>query len=54
MKTTVELPDDLFRKVKAAAALRGRKFKDLAVYNGTGARTLALHFSRRNSYDADA
>ena len=29
MKTTVELPDDLFRKAKAAAALRGRKFKDL-------------------------
>jgi hypothetical protein len=29
MKTTVELPDDLFRKAKAAAALRGRKLKDL-------------------------
>lgn len=29
MKTTVELPDDLFRQAKAAAALRGRKLKDL-------------------------
>jgi len=29
MKTTVELPDDLYRKAKAEAALRGRKLKDL-------------------------
>lgn len=29
MKITVELSDELFRKVKAEAALRGRKFKDL-------------------------
>ncbi len=29
MKTTVELPDDLFRRAKAEAALRGRRFKDL-------------------------
>jgi hypothetical protein len=29
MRTTVDLSDDLFRRVKAAAALRGRKFKDL-------------------------
>ena len=29
MKTTIELSDDLFRKVKAEAALRGRKLKDL-------------------------
>ena len=29
MKTTIELPDELFRKVKAEAALRGRKLKDL-------------------------
>ncbi len=29
MKTTVELSDDLFRRAKAHAALRGRKFKDL-------------------------
>jgi len=29
MKTTVEVPDDLYRRAKAAAALRGRKLKDL-------------------------
>ena len=29
MKTTVEIPDELYRKAKAEAALRGRKFKDL-------------------------
>jgi len=29
VKTTVELPDDLARRIKAAAALRGRKLKDL-------------------------
>lgn len=29
MKTTVELPDYLYRLAKAEAALRGRKLKDL-------------------------
>ena len=29
MKTTVELPDELARRVKAAAAMRGQKIKDL-------------------------
>ncbi len=29
MRTTVELPDDLFRKAKARAALQGRPLKDL-------------------------
>lgn len=29
MKTTIELPDDLFREAKAQAALRGRKLKDM-------------------------
>lgn len=29
MKTTVELPDALYRRAKAEAALRGRKLKDL-------------------------
>ncbi len=29
MKTTIELSDELYRKVKAEAALRGRKLKDL-------------------------
>ncbi len=29
MKTTIEVPDELFRRAKAEAALRGRKLKDL-------------------------
>ena len=29
MKTTVEVPDELFRRAKAEAALRGRKLRDL-------------------------
>lgn len=29
MKTTIEIPDDLFRKAKATAALDGIKLKDL-------------------------
>jgi hypothetical protein len=29
MKTTVELPDELYRRAKSEAALRGRKLKDL-------------------------
>lgn len=29
MKTTVELPDTLYRQAKAEAALRGRKLRDL-------------------------
>ena len=29
MKTTIELPDDLYRAAKAEAALRGRPLKDL-------------------------
>ena len=29
MKTTVDLPDELYRRAKAEAALRGQKFRDL-------------------------
>jgi hypothetical protein len=29
MRTTVEIPDELFRRAKSEAALRGRKLKDL-------------------------
>jgi hypothetical protein len=29
MKTTIELPDELYRRAKATAALNGRKLKDL-------------------------
>ena len=31
MKTTIEVPDELYRRAKAEAALRGRKLKDLVV-----------------------
>jgi hypothetical protein len=29
VKTTVDVPDDLYRRAKAEAALRGRKLRDL-------------------------
>lgn len=29
MKTTVEVPDELYRRAKAEAALRGSKFREL-------------------------
>ena len=29
MRTTVDIPDDLFRRAKSEAALQGRKLKDL-------------------------
>ena len=29
MRTTVDIPDELFRKAKSEAALQGRKLKDL-------------------------
>ena len=29
MKATIEIDDELYRQVKAAAAIRGRKVKDL-------------------------
>lgn len=31
MKTTLELPDDLFRRTKTEAAMRGQPMKDLVV-----------------------
>ena len=31
MKTTLDLPDDLFRKTKATAALRGESLRDFVV-----------------------
>lgn len=46
MKTTIEMPDDLFRRVKAAAALQGLSMKEWLtnllgreVGTGTGLRT---------------
>jgi hypothetical protein len=32
MRTTIDLPDTLFRKTKAAAAMRGSTMKDLIVH----------------------
>ena len=32
MRTTIELPDPLFRKAKATAALRGSTMKELVVH----------------------
>lgn len=29
MKTTIEVPDELYRRAKAEAALRGRKLRDM-------------------------
>jgi hypothetical protein len=37
MKATIEIDDDLYRQVKAAAAIRGRKVKDLVA---EGLRTI--------------
>jgi hypothetical protein len=31
MRTTVDIPDELFRRAKSEAALRGRKLRDLIV-----------------------
>ena len=31
MRTTIDMPDTLFRKTKAAAALRGSSMKDLII-----------------------
>lgn len=48
MKTTVEIPDDLFRRAKAAAALRSESLKELlsealeAHLDRVGAAPLAL------------
>ena len=49
MKTTVEVPDDLYRQAKAEAALRGRKLKDLIE---EGLR-LVLEASRKNRRKPD-
>lgn len=48
MKTTLEIPDDLFRQTKAAAALRGESLKDFVT------RALQEHLERQVSADASA
>jgi len=54
MRTTIDLPDDIFREAKAKAALDGMKLKDLItryVEQGLreGKRPLAGPFRRRRS-----
>ena len=56
MRTTIDLPDELFRRVKARAALDGLKLKDLitryveqGLRQGTGADTGATPPARRRS-----
>lgn len=55
MRTTVDLPDDLFRRAKAQAALRGCKLKDLveeglrAVVDGPAAADRPKAGSKRPS-----
>ena len=46
MRTTVDLPDDLFRRTKALAALRGDSFKDLVV------RAIETEIGGRNPAEA--
>jgi hypothetical protein len=46
MKTTVEVPDELYRRAKAEAALRGRKLRDL-VEEGLRLVLEAPHKTRR-------
>jgi predicted component of type VI protein secretion system len=52
MKTTVEVPDDLYRRAKAEAALRGRKFREL-VEEGLRLVLETPRKPRRNSNLAD-
>ena len=47
MRTTVDLPDELFRRAKSEAALQGRKLKDL-VEEG-----LRLVLGQQKAPDAD-
>lgn len=48
MKTTLEIPDDLFRQTKAAAALRGESLKDFVT------QVLQEHLERQASADTFA
>ena len=49
MRTTLDLPDELFRQLKAEAGLRGRKLKDLVtefIERGLAARSATPARSR--------
>lgn len=48
MKTTLELPDELYREVKAAAALKRKKMKDLV------ARGLVLVLEEEKRSDGES
>jgi hypothetical protein len=43
MKTTLEIPDDLYRQTKATAALRGESLKDFVT------EALKIHLERQTS-----
>ena len=47
MRTTIDLPDSLFRKTKAVAALRGSSMKDLIVQALEREVTAAVPSSKR-------
>jgi len=57
LRTTVDLSDELYRQVKAEAALRGRKFKDLVeeglrhVLGTPGPETSTSHPPRLSVHD---
>lgn len=46
MKTTLEIPDDLFRRTKATAALRGESLKEFV------SEALEAHLERRAANDS--
>ncbi len=46
MKTTLEIPDDLFKRTKATAALRGESLKDFVT------EALQAHLERRATGDS--
>lgn len=48
MRTTVDLPDPLFKQIKAEAALRGMKLREFIMYSLE--RTLSERSSKLKSY----
>lgn len=48
MRTTVDLPDPLFKQIKAEAALRGMKLREFIMYSLE--RTLTERSSKLKSY----
>jgi predicted lipoprotein len=57
MKTTIEMPDDLFRRAKAVAALQGLSMKDWLtnlLRKEVGAGTMAPSSDQAREQEADA